>query len=263
MRVHHGRNKTYSYKPQSRGQKAVQKKSNLSWTKKFFALGCLVVVGALLFPYEFLQDSKSQWDKLLHRMDLQVQQINTHGNDRVSTDQIIDASGIAKGENIYDLNLAEIKAEIEKFSWVEKATIERRLPSTINIYIDERTPKAVFFHHNKFSLVDEAGNILDDVESPQEGYILIQGKEANTEFSTVLDELYEIEEIYSNIESLTRLGKRRWDVKIKNGAVIKLPESNSPAAIAELKKLIQENNVLSFQCMIDLRFTPDKIYVRF
>ncbi len=264
MRVHHGRNKTYSYKPQRRGEKVAQKKKNsLHWTKKFFALGCLVVIGILLFPYNVFEDSKSKWNQFLHRMNLQVQQINVYGNDRVTADQIADASGVAKGDNIYDLNLPEIKSEIEKFSWVEKATIERRLPSTINIYVEERTPKAVFFYNNKFTLIDESGNILDDLESLQEGYILVQGKGANFEFSSVLDDLYEIEEIYSNVESLTRLGKRRWDVKLKNGAIVKLPEANVAVAIAELKKLIQQNNVLSFQCMIDLRFTPDKIYVRF
>ena len=144
MRVHHGRNKTYSYKPQSRGQKAVKKKESLGWTKKLFALGCLVVVGAFLFPYGIVEQSQAEINKLLHRMNLQVQQVNVMGNDRVAEDQIVDASGIARGENIYDLNLEEIKSEIEKFSWVENVVIERRLPSAVNIYVTERTPKAVY-----------------------------------------------------------------------------------------------------------------------
>ncbi len=263
MRVHHGRNKTYSYKPQSRGQKAVKKKESLSWTKKMFALGCLVAIGMLLFPYGIFEDSKSEINKLLHRMNLQVQLVQVYGNDKISTDQVIDSSGIAKGENIYDLNLEEIKAEIEKFNWVSNVVIERRLPSTVNIFITERTPKAIYSNKGKYYLIDDSGHILEEINEPMEGFILVKGEKANVEFSSVLDDLYEIEEIYKNIESLTRLGNRRWDVKTKNGVVIKLPESNTPIAIAELKKLIEQNNVLSFECMLDLRFTPDKIYVRF
>jgi cell division septal protein FtsQ len=54
--------------------------------------------------------------------------------------QIRLAAGLEPGENLWSLNLRQIKTDLEKLPYVSNAKVERHFPDTVSIIIHERVP---------------------------------------------------------------------------------------------------------------------------
>lgn len=69
------------------------------------------------------------------------------------------AIGVSPGDPILGFSLEATRARIETIPWVEHATVERRLPGTLVVNLQERRPFAIWQNQGKFVLVDRAGQI--------------------------------------------------------------------------------------------------------
>lgn len=236
----------------------------MGFVKKMFALAVLVLFGAYIFPYEIFSTIDKEQKQLLKNMNLKVKEVMIFGNDKVTETEVYDLTGISDGDNIYDLDLVDIKAELEKHPWVKNVVIERVIPSKINIFIEERAAKAIYETRKGRYLIDDQGNLLEKIEDDMQtqGYLAVLGDGANKEYMNILDKLYSVEAIYNEVSMLQFMGKRRWNIVLKNGSLIKLPENNIRKSLEELDVLLKTNNILAQQCEIDLRFTGRKIYVK-
>ena len=50
-------------------------------------------------------------------------------------------------------------------------------------------------------------------------------------------------EISERLEAVIRVGDRRWDLRLKNGVTIKLPEENEAMALRNLARMQSEDNI--------------------
>lgn len=67
-----------------------------------------------------------------------VDHVDVSGNSRYSVEEIVEASGVSLGENLFFLNKYEAASRItQNLSYVESARINRRLPNTLCIQVDE------------------------------------------------------------------------------------------------------------------------------
>jgi len=83
------------------------------------------------------------------------------GNSEVTRPQLLSVFGSDIGENIFLVNVAERRRELESLPWVEHATVMRLLPNQLRVAITERTPMAFVRMGNEIGLVDKDGVILD------------------------------------------------------------------------------------------------------
>jgi cell division protein FtsQ len=88
------------------------------------------------------------------------------GNSQLTRDDLLSVFGSDIGRNLFYVPLSQRRAELERFSWVEHATVMRVLPNQLRVSVTERTPIAFVQVHGKIALADAAGVILD--MSPQE-----------------------------------------------------------------------------------------------
>lgn len=90
-----------------------------------------------------------------------IKQINVVNNNTVSTNEIIKKSGVYKGQNIFYLNEFKIKDNIMDNPYIVNVKIQRVMPSTINIVVNERD--AVFYaqKNNKYAIIDKNGIVLE------------------------------------------------------------------------------------------------------
>ena len=85
---------------------------------------------------------------------LRVQNIVIEGRANTPEPLLRAALGVTTGEPILGFSVADARARIETLSWVEHATVERRLPSTIVVNLVERRPFAIWQNQGKFVLID-------------------------------------------------------------------------------------------------------------
>lgn len=113
----------------------------------------LLAVGALLFKGgEMMMQSRS----------LQLETFEVEGNTegRVSSSQIIRATGVHPGQQLVGISTGEVARRLEKLPWVRQARVERILPSTLRIAVEERTPSLVIQTSQGPYLVDGSGLVL-------------------------------------------------------------------------------------------------------
>lgn len=90
-----------------------------------------------------------------------IKNIEVINNKNISKDEIINLSGINKGDNIFYTNMDNIKNGIITNPYIMKVEIKRKLPDTILINVKER--EAVFYgeKNGKFAIVDKNGIVLE------------------------------------------------------------------------------------------------------
>lgn len=69
-----------------------------------------------------------------------VSEIVTSGGKRRGPEDIASTAGIAKGQNVFSIDLDRSRARLAADPWIESAEVTRQLPGTITIRVTEREP---------------------------------------------------------------------------------------------------------------------------
>ncbi len=170
---------------------------------------------------------------------------------------------VQKSESIFDINLWKAKERLEDLTWVKYASVERQYPSTLSVRITERLPVALWQDSGKIYLIDEEGKIITEKNLENFSNLIIMiGKDVPT-YATSLLQMVRAEATLSPlVSSATRISKRRWDIKLYNGILIKLPEEAPEKAWSYLASTNEETQILKGNVKtIDLR-VEDKMFVQ-
>jgi cell division protein FtsQ len=71
-----------------------------------------------------------------------LRDIRVEGATALSREQVIELAGVGPGTNVFHLNTAATEAALTADPWIAVATVERHLPDTVVIRVQERTPIA-------------------------------------------------------------------------------------------------------------------------
>jgi cell division protein FtsQ len=194
---------------------------------------------------------------------LRVSDIIIEGRENTPEPLLRAAIGVNKGDPILGFSLEDTRARIETIPWVERATVERRLPGTVVINLQERRPFAVWQSQGKFLLVDRSGQVVTNQDVAQFKHLpLIVGLGAPAAARDLLDALRERPALAEKISASVRVGERRWNLRMTNGTDVMLPEGHEVVALDRLIRLQQEQALLDRPLMaIDLRL-PDRLVFR-
>jgi cell division protein FtsQ len=172
------------------------------------------------------------------------------------------AIGVSKGDPILGFSVEQARARIETLSWVEHATVERRLPGTVVVFLQERLPFAIWQHKGRFVLVDRSGTEVNQDVSQFRKLPLIVGEGAPAAAAVLLDALTDRPALAEKVAASVRVGERRWNLHMTNGADVMLPEGHEIAALDRLVQLQQEHALLDRPlAAIDMRL-PDRLVLR-
>ena len=90
----------------------------------------------------------------------------------------------------------------------------------------------------------------------------VVGPGANKRVKEYVGILLEVPELADQIRAGTLVGERRWNLKLKNGIDVKLPEDEPAKALARLAEVDRETRLLARDIIgVDLR-QADRIVVR-
>lgn len=128
------------------------------WGKVVLVTGGLAVVGTaagvLVLTRSFLEhDPRFRIER--------AAAIQTVGNSELSRTDLLSVFGPDIRRNLFLVPLAERRVELERFPWVERATVMRVWPNQLRVAVTERTPIAFVQVRGRIELADRDGVILD------------------------------------------------------------------------------------------------------
>jgi len=147
--------------------------------------------------------------------------------------------------------------------WIKDITIKRRLPDTLQINIEEYLPFALLKYDGGLHLIDENGTVIKIDDNEKRGYynlLIIAGDGAEEDIYSLFNLLSSNPDLASRLKSALKISRRRWNLILDNGIVVKMPEDNILEAWKRLDKILSINGSEIGLKTIDLR-NKDKIYL--
>lgn len=89
--------------------------------------------------------------------------IDVEGMSHLKEAQVLEAGGVTTQTNLIYFSTATIEARLERQPWIRDASVERTLPSTLTITIQERIPAAVGTRGGAIFLIAADGTTLEEV----------------------------------------------------------------------------------------------------
>jgi cell division protein FtsQ len=190
-----------------------------------------------------------------------IEQVDVVGREQTDPKALLAAAGLKRGDPILAFSPEAARQRIEALSWVASAAVERRLPDTVAITIVERRPIALWQHNEKITLIDSAGANLGPVAIESAPALpLVVGGDAAPHASALLALLADHPEIAKRVQASNWIGSRRWDLKLNNGVVVRLPEDGVGEALQQLADAEASSRVLERDVsVIDLRLAGKMI----
>ena len=90
-----------------------------------------------------------------------IKNIYVSGNNKISSDTIISLSGLQNNKNIFQFRTSNIQNNIKENAYINQVTINRKLPDTIEIVVEEREATFNLPFGNAYIYINNQGYILE------------------------------------------------------------------------------------------------------
>lgn len=194
---------------------------------------------------------------------LAVGEVLVEGRRETPAEEVLAALQVRYGTPLFAFSPQEARDRLLGIGWIRDARVERRLPGTIFVDLDERSPAAIWQHRGDFALVDASGAVIggEDV-GRYAGLRVVVGDDAPAHFARLFEVLSAEPDLAPKVTAAVRVGGRRWNLQLDSGITVLLPETGIAEAWARLAKLAKEGALLDRDiARIDLR-SPDRMIVR-
>lgn len=148
------------------GKKSSSKKRKGNFVLYYVLLGILVVAVLSVLSVTVL---------------FNITNFEVRGEVNYSDEEIIEACGITKGENLLRVNIGRAEeAILTKLVYIDSAEIHRGFPNRLTILVEPAKPIACFaYHTNTYYLVSAKGRLLEITDKPAEDCPLVTGYRPN------------------------------------------------------------------------------------
>ena len=151
-------------------------------------------------------------------------------------------------------NLDLISNVLNKKNLIKKFIITKTSNNLITIKIEEKNIIGLLNIENNNYLIDEFNNIIETKITPNLFHLpVFIGKNSNKNASVILNLIKE-SDINLNYLSFSFVDQRRWNINLKNGVKILLPETKVLDTLKLLNKVTSKYNILNGNFIeIDMR----------
>ncbi len=107
-----------------------------------------------------------------------VSQGTISGDTRYTADELVAASGVQNGDNMLFLNKKQIASALEEqCPYLDTVEVHRKMPSTVEIAVTDRTAVLSVETDDGYLLMDSTGKVLEVLEEVQAGTAVAYGTE--------------------------------------------------------------------------------------
>ncbi|WP_461349071.1 cell division protein FtsQ/DivIB [Bradyrhizobium sp. USDA 4451] len=227
----------------------------------FGSLGFGIVKGGHV--EEFTTALSDTRNALANSAGFRITTVGINGRKQLSQDEVLAIGGVNGRSSLLFLDADTVRAKLKANPWIADATILKLYPGRLQIDIVERTAFALWQQNGRLSVIASDGAVLEPYVTRRFLNLpLVVGKGADTraqDFLALLDR-------YPQVRSVTKaaifVGERRWNLRLKDGLDIRLPENDVGNALAALSKLDKDEKLFSRDIVaVDMRL-PDRLIVQ-
>ena len=188
--------------------------------------------------------------------------IEITGRNHTDKQDIAAIANQMKGKSILAIDLIAMREDILQLGWVEDVVIIRTLPDKLDIRLSERQPVALLQSAKGHQLIDASGAVIHGANPADFNHLIVaSGKGAAERAGMIIDILRTEPEIFSDVWAVQYISQRRWDIHMRSGLAIRLPERDPVLAWSRLAKLEQKTAITARDlAAIDLR-VPGQLIV--
>jgi cell division protein FtsQ len=186
-----------------------------------------------------------------------------NGRRQLSQDEVLGIGGVNGRSSLLFLDAAAVRDKLKANPWISDATVQKLYPGQLRIDIVERTAFALWQQDGRLSVIAEDGAVLEPYVSRRFFTLpLVVGKGAETRARDFLALLARYPQVASVTKAAIFVGERRWNLRLKDGLDIRLPENEVGNSLAALSTLDKEDRLFSRDIVaVDMRL-PDRLTVQ-
>jgi cell division protein FtsQ len=186
-----------------------------------------------------------------------------NGRKQLSQDEVLAVGGVNGRSSLLFLDAATVRDKLKTNPWIADATILKLYPGRLQIDIVERSPFALWQQDGRLSVIADDGAVLEPYMSRRFISLpLVVGKGAAERAKDFLALLDRYPQVRRATKAAVFVGERRWNLRLKDGLDIRLPENDVGNALALLSKLDKDDRLFSRDIVaVDMRL-PDRLTVQ-
>lgn len=212
---------------------------------------------------EIATELRHACDAVSNSAGFRITSIALDGEHEVGRAGILALADIDDSSSLLCLDAASARSALTRNPWIADATVLKLYPGRLQISVTERTPIALWQKDGRISVVAADGTVLQGFDGSRfSGLPLVVGEGAARSARDFLDVVGRYPLIRDTIEASVFVAERRWNVRLKSGLEIKLPDTDVEQALQTLVALDRDKKLLSRDITtVDLRL-PDRVIVK-
>ena len=94
----------------------------------------------------------------------QLRHVLVSGNYHLDEKDIIESSGVRKGDALQNLSFSVIDKKLKENAWISEVALRKQFPDTLVIKVEEAVPKALLRTKKRLYLLSEDAKILEQIK---------------------------------------------------------------------------------------------------
>jgi len=206
---------------------------------------------------------KDARDGVANAAGFRIVSIALAGHRHVSREEVLAVAGITGSTSLVFLDVERTRERLKTNPWIADATVLKLYPGELQVGVKEREPFALWQKEGRVSVIAADGTVLEPYVAPRLMKLpLVVGQGAETRAKDFLALLDRYPALRDFVQASVLVGERRWNLRLKNGIDVLLPESEPASALERLVPLDRDHSLITRDIVaIDLRL-PAQVTVR-
>lgn len=212
---------------------------------------------------EFVAQEGGIGDVVARTLGFGIDVVTISGEAQLTESELLSLAGVTPRDSLPFFDASQARKNLEALPLIKQASVRKLYPNRLVIEIVERTPVALWQKDGEVRTIAADGAVIDEMRDQRFATLpFVVGDGANqrlSEFTALLDASAELR---PKILAGVLIGQRRWNLKMKSGVEVKLPESDPASAVTTLVALQRQSRILDRDILsLDLR-VEGKIFAR-
>ena len=238
----------------------------------FFGMPLIIL---LLPVFIFLKDQNNKnlveeivldfYRKIIERPEFMLSALSIQGSSDSLNAEIREILGLNFPISSFDLDLADLRNRVLSLPPVETAEVRLEGGSILHVKVKEKVPALLLKDDTGIHVLNKNGDYIRPLLSTEYGSKLpvITGEGAQKAAAEAFILFSALDDKLDEVRGLVLVGGRRWNIVLKSGQVIMLPEKKPEQAVQKILILDKAEKILSRDIAVfDFRL-PYRITLRF